>query len=39
MNDYPLETNNQTSKKIYSDAIVIDNKKILGFASNVIVVF
>ena len=35
MNDYPLETITRQVKKIYSDAIVIDNKKNLGFASNV----
>ena len=35
MNDYPLETITRQVKKIYSDAIVIDNKKNLGFASNI----
>lgn len=35
MNDYPLENITKKVKKIYSNAIVVDNKKNLGFASNV----
>lgn len=35
MNDYPQENISQQVKKIYSEAIVINNKKNLGFAGNV----
>lgn len=35
MNDYPLENISQKVKKILSTAIVINNKKNLGFAGNV----
>ena len=35
MNDYPLENITKTIKKIYPEAIVVNNKKNLGFAANV----
>jgi len=35
MNDYPLENISKSVKKIYLNAIIINNKKNLGFAGNV----
>ncbi|MDO9027742.1 MAG: glycosyltransferase family 2 protein [Candidatus Roizmanbacteria bacterium] len=35
MNDYPLKNISKPVKKIYSEAIIINNKKNLGFAGNV----
>jgi len=35
MNDYPLQDISSTVKKIYSNTVVINNKKNLGFAGNV----
>jgi len=35
MNDYPLENITKQVKKIYSEAIVVNNKKNFGFAGNV----
>ncbi|EKE14461.1 MAG: glycosyl transferase family protein [uncultured bacterium] len=35
MNDYPQENITKQVKKIYSNAIVVDNNKNLGFSSNV----
>lgn len=35
MNDYPLENITEQVKKIYSDAIVVNNRKNFGFAGNV----
>ena len=35
MNDYPEENISQQVKKIYPEAIVINNKKNLGFAANI----
>lgn len=35
MNDYPLENISKPVKKIYSEAVVVNNKKNLGFAGNI----